>query len=139
MFRKARDKARDKARHFGWFFTRTGCEVRHLKNEAQRAKATAAWHARMPTPRTSEIGAELTNIEVDICSQQHSPFFNKLPLEIRRLVYSYALAGKEFFFRVVDEAKEHWETEVGKESNPFELACHAGQGSLSMPLSCKLA
>jgi len=65
-------------------------------------------------------------------AQLRSPFFFKLPLEVRRIIYEYALGSREIFFQVVNE---NVEDERGKEKTPFKLTCIDAQ-LLSFPKFC---
>jgi hypothetical protein len=75
----------------------------------------------------------------DASPQLNSHFFRKLPLELRRQIYSEVLAGNELLFRVINEDTSLNGHEVGKEKISFELTCDAARGLLSFPMTCKLA
>lgn len=119
--------------------TRNKYVRRHEKLEAWRAKATAAWNARLPAARSSESTCELRRTGPGVSPQLSSLFFSKLPLEVRWLIYSNVLSGKDLLFEVVDQNKDMNGDEIGKEKIPFKLTCHSAQGLLSFPISCKLA
>ncbi|KAH8693462.1 hypothetical protein GQ44DRAFT_765196 [Phaeosphaeriaceae sp. PMI808] len=112
---------------------------RRKKREEWRAKATAAWNARLPAARSSEDTCGVRSTVADVSPQLNSIFFRKLPLEIRRFIYSDILTGKELLLHVVDEDKSLNGDETGKEKIPFKLTCHTARGLLSFPISCKLA
>ncbi|KAH7095930.1 hypothetical protein FB567DRAFT_44032 [Paraphoma chrysanthemicola] len=112
---------------------------RELRDK-RRADATAAWHARLPPARSLDSTNALRIAGSEVSHQSESPFFSKLPLEIRRLVYAEVFTGNELLFQVINESKSAANTdETGKENISFELKCHAARGSLSFPISCKLA
>lgn len=67
-------------------------------------------------------------------TQQQSLFFTKLPLEIRRLIYTYALGGERLQLELVDELVD----EKGYERAPFRLTCLSAQRLLAFPKSCKM-
>lgn len=108
--------------------------------EARRAKATAAWYARLPAARQLEKMYKPVTIASGVHPQSDSFFFGRLPVELRSLIYADILIGKELRFQVINETRNNInDTEIGKEKIPFDLACPAGRGLLSFPLSCKLA
>lgn len=119
--------------------TRSRHVRRHERMEAWRAKATAAWNARLPAARSSEDTCEVRTNAAGISPQSSSLFFSKLPLEIRWLIYPDILAGRELLFEVIDQNKDMNGDEIGKERIPFELTCYSARGLLSFPISCKLA
>jgi hypothetical protein len=69
-------------------------------------------------------------------AQPTSLFFCKLPLDVRRLIYAYALGGREMLFQVISE---NVGDERGKEKLPFKLICTEARGLLAFPKSCNLA
>jgi hypothetical protein len=104
-----------------------------------RARAAKAWEARLPVGRLSE-GISTTTIDASEANPQlGSPFFCKLPSEIRRQIYIEILGRDEFLLRVTNEDTSMYGNELGKEFIPFKFECHGVQGFLPFPVSCKLA
>ena len=106
---------------------------RQQRKEKWQAEGRAAWTARLPPARSTEkdsldVGG---GGGVDVSTQRQSPFFTKLPLEIRRLIYTYALGEERLQLEVVDEK--------GDEKAPFRLKCLSAQWLLTFPKSCKMA
>lgn len=64
-------------------------------------------------------------------SQEGSFFFTKLPLELRRLIYEYAVGTEELQIKVSDEEEDL--------TTPFRLSCPAALRLFAFPGSCKLA
>ncbi|KAH7080486.1 hypothetical protein BKA63DRAFT_563170 [Paraphoma chrysanthemicola] len=111
------------------------------RKDKWRADTTATWYARLQDARSfDDTNAVGTAGPRDVSPQSESPFFSKLPLEIRRLVYWEFFASNELLFQVVNEIKAERRPEQSvDEKSPFELRCRAAQGLLSFPFSCKLA
>ncbi|OCK89426.1 uncharacterized protein K441DRAFT_699780 [Cenococcum geophilum 1.58] len=109
---------------------------RQERKERWQAKGRATWNARLPPARSTEkdyldvVGGG----GVDVSTQQQSSFFTKLPLEIRRLIYAYALGGEQLQLEVVDEFID----EKMYEKAPFRLRCPSAQRLLAFPKSCKM-
>ena len=104
-----------------------------------RARAAKAWEARLPARRFKE-GCDATTVHAsDADPQLRSPFFCKLPSEIRRQIYVEILGHDEFLFRVTNEDTSMYGNELGKEEIPFDFVCRGTQGFLSFTISCKLA
>jgi hypothetical protein len=102
-------------------------------------KATNAWNARLPAGRPTEQNYIVDNTELVGCSQSESPFFQKLPLEIRRLIYAEILGEDNIRLRVIDENKDSEGDEIGKEKIPFKLSCTGARSLINFSSSCKLA
>jgi hypothetical protein len=66
----------------------------------------------------------------NISLQRQSPFFGKLPREIREMMYTYALSGEWLAIAIVNE-----DTRNGR----FKIAWPAAQRPLSFSGSCRLA
>ncbi|KAF2031467.1 hypothetical protein EK21DRAFT_87967 [Setomelanomma holmii] len=95
---------------------------REDRKEQWRTNCRTIWNARLPPN----------------CYQDNS-FFKKLPLELRRLVYTYDLSGEQLYVEVMNEDK-HFNAQTGREKEPpFRLRCLAAQDLLAFPASCKLA
>jgi hypothetical protein len=104
---------------------------RLLRREKWHREGRAAWDARLPPVRLQEQGFADLRHKGPVSDQQQSIFFAKLPLEIRRLVYTYAIGGEQLQLETGnDEAAS---------SQPFRLSCLAAQKMLAFPQSCKLA
>jgi hypothetical protein len=105
---------------------------RQERKEKWQAEGRATWNARLPPARSTEkdsldVGGRGG---VDVSTQRQSLFFAKLPLEIRRLIYTYALGGEQLQLELVDEK--------GYEKTPFRLKCVSAQRLLAFPKSCKM-
>lgn len=119
--------------------TRNKFVKRREEKEKWRRKATDAWNARLPAERPAEQGCIAANTELVGSSQSESPFFQKLPLEIRRLIYAEILGDDKVRFRVLDENKDRGGDEIGKKKIPFKFACPQARSLLNFSSSCKLA
>jgi len=109
---------------------------RQERKERWQAKGKATWNARLPPARSTEKDSLDVVVVggVDVSTQQQSSFFTKLPLEIRRLIYAYALGGEQLQLEVVDEFVD----EKMYEKAPFRLRCPSAQRLLAFPKSCKM-
>lgn len=110
---------------------------RQQRKEKWQAEGRATWNARLPPARSTEkdsldVGGRGGG--VDVSTQQQSPFFTKLPLEIRRLIYTYALGGEQLELELVDEILD----EKRYKRAPFRLKCPSAQRLLAFPKSCKM-
>ncbi len=98
-----------------------------------RAKRLANWNAKSwvarlpPLPFSKTNTEELTNISI----QSQSLFFSKLPIELRLIVYDYALSGKKLRFELSNEATS--------EKLFYRLKCRTARQITAFPKSCKLA
>lgn len=119
--------------------TRNRFEKQHEEREKWRRKATNAWNARLPAERSTQGSCLVSNIMLVYPTQPRSLFFQKLPLEIRRLVYAEILGGDKVRLRVIDENKARHGDEIGKETIPFKLICPTAYSLLNFSSSCKLA
>jgi hypothetical protein len=118
-------------RYIDWVIHRK-MRRRRERKEKWQAEGRATWNARLPPARSTEkdsldVGGRGG---VDVSTQRQSLFFAKLPLEIRRLIYTYALGGERLQLEVVDEK--------GYEKTPFRLKCLSAQQLLAFPKSCKM-
>jgi hypothetical protein len=107
--------------------------------ESQR-EATKAWNARLPADGSSKWSCLSRRTTPKVCTQAASPFFSKLPLEIRKQIYLEAIGGEDFRFRVPNENN----TISGGDKKPikkitFQLTCSGAQKVTGFPSSCKLA
>ena len=118
--------------------TRNKAVKRKQQRDKWRRKATVAWNARLSSVRSSDETC-LVGSTTDVSTQSNSLFFRKLPLEIRRLIYTNVLGGEELLLQVINENKAYDGDEIGKEKIPFKLTCPAARGLLAFPISCKLA
>jgi hypothetical protein len=109
------------------------------ERDDHRHKATQAWHARLPPVRSVDEASSFTSTLSNISTQSDSHFFGKLPLEIRRLIYTHMLSGESLHFYVPDENKEYHGDEIWRENVPFTLNCHAARALLAFSSSCKIA
>ena len=118
-------------RYIDWVIHRK-MRRRQERKEKWQAEGRATWNARLPLARSTE--KDSLNVGgrggVDVSTQRQSLFFAKLPLEIRRLIYTYALGGERLQLEVVDEK--------GYEKTPFRLKCLSAQRLLAFPKSCKM-
>jgi hypothetical protein len=118
-------------RYIDWVIHRK-MRRRRERKERWQAESRATWNARLPPARSTE--KDSLNIGgrggVDVSTQRQSLFFAKLPLEIRRLIYTYALGGERLQLEVADEK--------GYEKTPFRLKCLSAQQLLAFPKSCKM-
>ena len=104
---------------------------RQERKEKWQAEGRATWNARLPPARSTEKDSlNVGGRGGDVSTQRQSLFFAKLPLEIRRLIYTYALGGEQLQLEVVDEK--------GYEKTPFRLKCLSAQRLLAFPKSCKM-
>jgi hypothetical protein len=94
------------------------------------AEASASWHARLPEPKVEADGAFHLCSTADISLQKLSLFFGKLPLELRRLVYAYAMGGEELLLELRED---------GDKTIPFKMRRAEAQSLLVFPESCKMA
>ncbi|CAN9426241.1 unnamed protein product [Alternaria alternata] len=95
-----------------------------------RAETSASWRARLPDPRAETDDAFDIGSTANISPQQQSLFFGKLPPELRRLVYAYAMDREELQL----ELREDGDSRVS-----FETRCGQAQELLRLPKSCKMA
>jgi hypothetical protein len=95
-----------------------------------KEEANAKWSGRLPRTRAKTDDVFDLILSADISIQQQSPFFTKLPLELRRLIYAYAMGGKELQIELCDDDDN---------DTPFEMRCAEAQKLLAFPKSCKLA
>jgi len=110
---------------------------RQRRKEKWQAEGRATWNARLPPARSTEkdsldVGGRGGG--VDVSTQQQSLFFAKLPLEIRRLIYTYALGGEQLQLELVDEILD----QKRYKRAPFRLKCLSAQRLLAFPKSCKM-
>jgi hypothetical protein len=94
------------------------------------AEASASWHARLPAPKVETDGAFHLCSTTDTSLQKQSLFFEKLPLELRRFVYAYAMGGEELQLELRED---------GDKTIPFKMRCAEAQSLLVFPGSCKIA
>lgn len=104
-----------------------------------RAQGTKAWNARLRATRPARTISRRTRSNQVREPQLQSPFFGKLPLELRMLIYTYALAEQELLFQVINEETGRNCDETGNMDVPFHLVCNTAQALLSFPLSCTIA
>jgi hypothetical protein len=112
---------------------------RELEKEKRQAHAITAWHSRLPSVRSVDEVSPLSSTLRNISTQSDSNIFGKLPLEIRRLIYTHMLSGESLLFYVPDENKEYHGDEIWRENVPFTLKCPAARGLLAFSLSCRTA
>lgn len=109
----------------------SGIANKKRRNKKHHAKHTAIWDARLPKARVFPDTTAMTNIS----TQPQALFFSKLPLELRRLIYSYAFCNSSGELEL-QIAKD----EVGNSHpKPFELSCPTAQQLFGFPSSCKLS
>lgn len=104
-----------------------------------RVNAAAAWNTRLPADRCTDQSCLVSGTELSVSAQSDSVFFQKLPLEIRRLIYDEIVGGDKVRLRVVDENNDPEGDEIGKEKVPFQLVCPTAQALLNFSSSCQLA
>lgn len=119
--------------------TRNKAVKRKQQRDKWRKKATVAWNARLPSVRSLGETCLVRSTKPDVSTQWNSLFFRKLPLEVRRLMYTNVLGGEELLLQVINENKAYDGDEIGKEKIPFKLTCPAARRLLAFPISCKLA
>jgi len=95
------------------------------------AAASAKWNGRLPSGTSAESN-DLFDLfsSANVSIQQQSPLFAKLPLELRRLVYVYAIGGEELQL----ELHEDSDTDA-----PFSMSCVEAQRILAFTRSCQIA
>ncbi|KAH7355654.1 hypothetical protein BKA66DRAFT_575287 [Pyrenochaeta sp. MPI-SDFR-AT-0127] len=109
----------------------SGIANKKRRNKKHHAKHTAIWNAHLPKARVFPDTTAMTNI----FTQPQALFFSKLPLELRRLIYSYA------FCNISGEL----ELQIAKDNvgnshpKPFELSCPTAQQLSGFLSSCKLS
>jgi len=107
-----------------------------------RAEACAAWNRRLPRVRQESEDALHLCSTGDVSTQQQSPFFAKLPLELRRLIYTYAMGGEDLQLELYGQDDKQLQRQMGEDNDdeiPFKLSCVQAQGLLGFPASCKTA
>jgi hypothetical protein len=104
---------------------------RQLQKEKWQREGKALWNARLPPVRNQDQETAGLPQETHVSSQQQSAFFGKLPLELRRLIYTYAISSEELRLEIRDD-----ELLSGQQ---FRLECAAAQMILAFPKSCKVA
>ncbi|KAF2687477.1 hypothetical protein K458DRAFT_485651 [Lentithecium fluviatile CBS 122367] len=108
--------------------------MRHPKREKRRIKwqtiNRANWNSRLPVIRPVE---EEPLDFGRVSTQQQSPFFKKLPPELRELIYAYALGGERLQLELIDDL----DTNDTRKQPPFRLRCPEVQRLLALPRSCK--
>ena len=107
-----------------------------------RAEACAAWNARLPRVRQKSEDAFDSCSTADVCTQQQSPFFAKLPLELRRLIYTYAMGGQVLQLELHGQDDKQLQRQMCEENDdeiPFTLSCVQARKLLGFPASCKTA
>lgn len=118
-------------RYIDWVIHRK-MRRRRERKEKWLAEGRATWNARLPPARSTE--KDSLNVGgrggEDVSTQRQSLFFARLPLEIRRLIYTYALGGEQLQLEVVNEKVY--------EKTPFRLKCLSAQRLLAFPKSCKM-
>ena len=95
------------------------------------AAASAKWNGRLPSGTSAESN-DLFDLfsSADVSIQRQSPLFAKLPLELRRLIYAYAIGGEELQL----ELHEDSDTDA-----PFSMRCVEAQRTLAFTRSCRIA
>jgi hypothetical protein len=102
---------------------------RDTLKEKRTVKRTAAWNARLPPIRHTELAKLcVTDFRVALVQQQSS-LFGKLPLEIREMIYAYAFTEQHLHLSIRKKVKK----------SHFETHCPAAKSLLEFPRSCKLA
>ena len=103
---------------------------KRAEREKWQAESRANWHARLPPAYSTEGNTPVIEGIRDVSTQQQSLFFAKLPIELRNLIYTYALGGEQLQLRIVG-AREY-------DKAPFKLRCVSAQHIFAFPKSCKL-
>jgi hypothetical protein len=107
-----------------------------------RAEACAAWNTRLPGIRHEPEDAFDLCSTADVSTQQQSPFFAKLPLELRRLIYTYAMGGEDLQLELYGQDDKQLQRQMCEDNDdeiPFTLSCIQAQRLLGFPASCKIA
>lgn len=103
------------------------------------AKATKAWHARLPANVSSRTTDRLQQSESRTSTQLNSHFIGKLPIELRRMIFRELLGGEYVLVQIPDENKIYRQSEIGKEEIPFKMVSPKAKSLLSLAGSCKTA
>jgi hypothetical protein len=112
-------------------FIAHGRAKKKRRDKKYLATHAALWEKRLPKARVFPDTTAMT----DISTQLQTLFFSKLPLELRRLIYSYAFRN----------SSGELELQVAKDEDgelhpkPFALSCPAAQQFFGFPSSCKLS
>jgi hypothetical protein len=108
-----------------------------LRKEERRSKGQMLWEAHLPSAISEDQQSLLFIDRRNVSSQQQSYLFGKLPLELREIIYAYALCGKEL--QVEISGDEGLNLQHRGPHAPLELRCPYAQRLLAFPKSCRLA
>ncbi len=117
-------------------------ERREKRKQDRRTdvERNAIWAAELSSRRKADRGAHLFPgnrhdlvIEefASVSTQSQSIFFNMLPVEIRQLIYGFALGGERLRLQVSEVKHE--------QKRRHQLICSSGSKLVGLPKSCKLA
>ncbi len=106
------------------------------KEEKWKQKTEKAWNDRLPPSPWSSSNPNLFDDNAGqgaIASQLQSSFFGKFPLEIREIIYEFALGGEELLIRVGNGFHTQ------REKDTFKFVCEDGRRRFGLAQVCRLA